>query len=175
MRVKASNRSIILWRFCQGELNMEKRITERLLKTSTLFVIGGLLYGIIELAWRGHTHISMFWVGGLCFVLIGALDEVKKPVCVFLQLPIAAVIVTAIEFASGLIINLLMGLDVWDYSDMPFNVLGQVCLPFSAMWLGLALPAIIIEDSLRVMLFGEKPKALRFLPKRLIKQKEALP
>ena len=40
-------------------------------KLATLFTVGGLLYGLIEIAWRGHTHISMFVVGGLCFVLIG--------------------------------------------------------------------------------------------------------
>ncbi len=144
------------------------------IKTATLFTVGGLLYGIIELAWRGHTHISMFLVGGLCFVLIGALDEIEKPISVLAQLPLAAFIVTGIEFTSGVIINLVMRLDVWDYSDMPLNILGQVCLPFSAMWLALAFPAIIIEDSLRVMLFGERAKTLRFLPKRRIKQKEAL-
>lgn len=141
------------------------------IKTATLFTVGGLLYGMIELAWRGHTHISMFLVGGLCFVLIGALDEVKKPMSVLAQLPVAAIIVTAIEFASGVIINLVMRLDVWDYSNMPLNVLGQVCLPYSAMWLGLAFPAIIIEDSLRVMLFGEKAKTLHFLPRVMRKEK----
>lgn len=140
------------------------------IKISTLFCVGGILYGVIELAWRGHTHISMFLVGGLCFVLIGALDEVKRPMCVFAQLPVAALIITAVEFVSGVIVNIMMGLDVWDYSDLPFNVLGQVCLPFSAMWLGLSLPAIIIEDSLRVILFNESPKTLRFLPR--VRRKE---
>lgn len=138
---------------------------QTLIKSLTLFTIGGLLYGIIEIAWRGHTHISMFVVGGLCFVLIGLLDEIQKPISVLGQLPIAAFLVTAIEFTSGVIVNLIMGLQVWDYSNLPLNIWGQVCLPFSLIWLVLAFPAIIIEDSLRVMLFNEAPKTLQFLPK----------
>lgn len=136
-------------------------------KLATLFTVGGLLYGLIEIAWRGHTHISMFVVGGLCFVLIGALDEIEKPISVIAQLPIAAFLVTAVEFTSGVIVNLFLGLEVWNYSSLPLNVWGQVCLPFSLIWLLLAFPAIIIEDSLRVMLFNEPPKTLKFLPKRL--------
>ena len=137
------------------------------LKFATLFAVGGLLYGVIEIVWRGYTHISMFLVGGICFVLIGALDEIEKPISVMAQLPIAALLVTAVEFTSGVIINLVLNLGVWDYSDLPLNVWGQVCLPFSLIWLLLAFPAIIIEDSLRVILFNEPAKVLKFLPIKL--------
>ena len=147
------------------------KTAQQLLKLSTLFSFGGLLYGVLELAWRGHTHVSMFVVGGLCFVLIGALDELTpEPPSILVQLPLAALIVTAIELASGVIINLVMELDVWDYSSLPFNIMGQVCLYFMLLWFLLAFPAIIVEDSLRVMLFNEKPKTLHFLPN--IRRKE---
>ena len=36
-----------------------------------IFLIGGALYNLIEILWRGYTHWSMFIVGGLCFQLIG--------------------------------------------------------------------------------------------------------
>lgn len=148
------------------------KTAQKLIKLATLFSVGGLLYGILELAWRGHTHISMFIVGGLCFVLIGALDELSpEPPSILVQMPLASLMVTAVELASGVLINLVMGLDVWDYSSLPFNIMGQVCLYFMLLWLLLAFPAIIIEDSLRVMLFNEKPKTLRFLPSILRKEK----
>lgn len=151
------------------------KTVQKLVKLLTLFSFGGMLYGLIELAWRGYTHISMFVVGGICFVLIGALDEMSpEPPPVAVQLPMAALIVTAVELASGVVINLVMRLDVWNYSDLPFNIMGQICLYFAFLWLLLAFPAIIIEDSLRVMLFNEKPKTLRFLPRKRIKKKEAL-
>lgn len=39
-------------------------------------MVGGLVYILIELIWRGHTHISMFILGGICFVAIGFINEV---------------------------------------------------------------------------------------------------
>ena len=46
------------------------------------------------------------------------------------------------EFVSGCLFNLRMKLDVWDYSDMPFNIKGQVCLLYTVLWGGLSLIAI---------------------------------
>ena len=34
-----------------------------------VYVTGGLLYGLIELLWRGWTHWSMLLCGGACFAL----------------------------------------------------------------------------------------------------------
>ena len=41
------------------------------LKLLVLAVIGGAIYVGIEMLWRGHSHPSMFILGGLCFVSIG--------------------------------------------------------------------------------------------------------
>ena len=38
-------------------------------------MIGGFSYVIIELIWRAYSHISMFFVGGICFVIIGGINE----------------------------------------------------------------------------------------------------
>ena len=45
-----------------------------------LFLIGGRLYTWLELACRGRTHWTMFILGGLCFVIIGLLNEHLFPV-----------------------------------------------------------------------------------------------
>lgn len=65
-------------------------------------------------------------------------------------------IITAVEFLSGCVINLWLGWDVWDYSNLPFNVLGQVCLPFMALWVFLSAVGIVLDDYLRYWLFGEE-------------------
>ena len=39
-----------------------------------VYVTGGLLYGLIELLWRGWTHWSMLLCGGLCFTLMYAIS-----------------------------------------------------------------------------------------------------
>ena len=69
---------------------------------------------------------------------------------------IGSCIATVIEFISGLIINVWLGLDVWDYSNLPLNVMGQICLPFSIIWFFMSLLCIVLDDYLRYWFFGEE-------------------
>lgn len=130
------------------------------LKEVILAIIGGLIYILIELIWRGHTHISMFILGGICFVAIGLINELFSwELGLVWQSVIGAVIVTVLEFITGLIVNIWLGLGVWDYSNMPFNLLGQICLPFAFAWVALSAIAIVFDDYLRYWIFGEeKPR-----------------
>lgn len=134
------------------------------LKNLVILTAGGLCYGLVEIAWRGETHISMFLVGGLCFFLIGSLDEFPNPPSLIYQAVLSSLLVTSIEFTSGVFLNIILNLKVWDYSQMPFNVMGQVCLTFSGLWFLLSIPAIYFEDFLRFVLFGQKMKSIPLLP-----------
>ena len=135
----------------------------RALRPLILISIGGLLYVLIEILFRGHSHWTMFLVGGLCFWMIGLLNEILPwEMLLWKQGIVGAVIVTTVEFISGCIINLWLGWNVWDYSDMPFNLLGQICLPFSIAWIGLSAVAIVIDDYLRYWLFGEEKPHYKF-------------
>lgn len=128
----------------------------RAVKPLILLLVGGIAYILIELLFRGHTHWTMFLVGGLCFLLLGAINEVipwEMPL--WMQSIIGAVIITLIEFVSGCIINLWLGWNVWDYSNLPFNVFGQICLPFSFIWIFIATVGIILDDYFRYWLFAE--------------------
>lgn len=129
----------------------------RALKPLILFGVGGLLYIAIEILWRGYSHWTMFFVGGICFALIGLVNEIftfEMPMVE--QMAISSIIITAIEFASGCIINLLLKWNVWNYSDLPFNILGQICLPYTALWFLVSAVGIILDDYLRYFLFGEE-------------------
>lgn len=130
----------------------------RLIKHLTLFVIGGLAYGLLEMIWRGYTHWTMLLLGGALFLLIGGLNEValtwETPL--LLQGVYGAVIATAAELLAGVILNIYLGLGIWDYSNIPFNLLGQICLPFSLLWVALSVIAIVLDDYLRYWLFGEE-------------------
>lgn len=129
----------------------------KILKILILFLIGGISYTLVEMAYRGHTHLTMLFVGGICFVLIGGQNEFYTwEMPLVLQCFIGSLIVTAIEFISGCVINKMLGWNVWDYSDLPCNLLGQVCLLFSCLWMLLSIPAIILDDYLRYWLFGEE-------------------
>lgn len=126
-------------------------------KNLGLFAIGGLIYYLIEIMWRGYSHISMFILGGICFVLIGLINEYlsfKTPL--WKQQLIATAIVTGIEFITGLILNVWLQLGIWDYSNLPFNLFGQICLQYSILWFLLSLLAIVLDDWLRYWLFDEE-------------------
>ena len=128
-----------------------------LFKYIILFLVGGGIYCIIELLYRSRTHISMLVVGGLCFVCIGAINEfISWEMKLWKQMLIGSGIVTVIELISGVIINIWLELDVWDYSELPLNVLGQICVPFSVIWFFISLLAIVVDDYLRYWWFNEK-------------------
>ena len=121
----------------------------KFLKNLLIFSIFGLTYGLIEILWRGYTHPSMVIVGGICGLLIGLLNERNKEMNLLLQMVEGMVIVTVLEFVSGIILNLCLGLNVWDYSNMRFNLLGQVCPQFCIAWFFLSYFVIRIDDLLR--------------------------
>ncbi len=122
-----------------------------------LFGFGAVAYALIEVLFRGYTHWTMLIVGGVCFILIGAINEIfSYEFALVSQMFLSAVIVTTIEFVSGTVINEWFGLGVWNYSDMPYNVNGQICLVFFCAWFFLSLIAIVLDDFLRYKLFGEE-------------------
>ena len=127
------------------------------LKELFLAVTGGLLYTILELVWRGHSHWTMFVLGDLCFAFIGMINELI-PWCmpIWQQTLIGAVIITGLEFLTGCIVNLGLGWNVWDYSNMPLNLLGQICVPYILLWVPVSLIAIILDDWLRYWMFDEE-------------------
>ena len=116
-----------------------------------LFLIGGRLYTWLELICRGRTHWTMFILGGLCFVIIGLLNEHLFPwdLALMQQAVIGAVIITVLEFLTGCIVNLWLGWDVWDYSGLPFNLMGQACLYYFLLWILLAVICIVLDDWIR--------------------------
>lgn len=108
-----------------------------------LFLSGGILYPSLELAWRRKTHLSMAIAGGICLCLIdcicnGCMKRKRLP----LRCLAGSGIITGVEFVIGLLVNVVGKCKVWDYSSMPLNLMGQVCLPYSAAWCLLTLPAM---------------------------------
>lgn len=137
---------------------------KQILKLCILALIGGIIYVLIELAWRGYSHISMFILGALCFVLLGGINEFLPWELGFVwQMLIGAGIVTILELIVGIVVNVWLGLEVWDYSNLPFNFMGQICLPFSFAWTLLSGVAIVVDDYLRYWLFGEEKPHYKIL------------
>ena len=102
-------------------------------KYPLLFCTGGLGYMGLELLWRGWTHRAMFFAGGTCFLLLGQLKE-QPP---WVKGVAGAGIITAGELTAGLLVNRHYA--VWDYRNVPLNFLGQICLPYSLLWMPVGL------------------------------------
>ena len=119
------------------------------LKEFIIFIIFGLMYVTIELLYRGHTHYSMFIVGGICGVLIGLINDNTPDIPLLPQCVLGTVIITIIELLTGLFLNVYLGLNVWDYSNQPFNFMGQICPQFCIIWCILSILVIRIDDWLK--------------------------
>lgn len=98
------------------------------------FVFGGVLYGAVETAWRGYTHPTMLFVGGVCFAAIYAIDRKCGKLPIYMEALIGGGLITTAELLSGCLFNLWLRMDVWDYSGQPLNLLGQICALYSLYW-----------------------------------------
>ncbi|MCI1956688.1 MAG: putative ABC transporter permease [Oscillospiraceae bacterium] len=112
-------------------------------KQLSLFFTGGTIYPALEIICRGKTDFSMALAGGACLCLI---DRICNNRLRAMPLPVkcfaGSSIITAVEFGTGVIVNLILKLNVWDYSQMPMNLLGQICMPFSLLWCLITIPAM---------------------------------
>lgn len=118
---------------------------------------GGVLYVLLELAWRSQSHWTMFVLGGLCFVCLGLINEAMTwDMPLWKQTLMGTGIITAAEFLTGCIVNLWLGWAVWDYSGLPGNFLGQICLQYIILWVPVSLVGIVLDDWLRFWWFGEE-------------------
>ena len=128
-----------------------------LLKEFILFLIGGGIYYLFEILWRGYSHWTMFILGGICFVIIGLLNEqydYNMPLVE--QMFSSMIIITTLEFISGVILNIILKMNIWDYSNMPFNLFWQICIPFMIIWFFLSPIAIVVDDYIRYFIFKEE-------------------
>lgn len=125
-------------------------------KVLTIFSSGAFAYGLIEIAARGFTHISMGILGGLAMLLIHVMNTAERtPLRLFFLLVASSAFITLSELITGEIVNVHMGLEVWDYSMMPLNFNGQICLPFTFLWFALSAVGVLFDDFLRIRLFRE--------------------
>ena len=142
-------------------MTINKRQIEKLKDCCAVFAAGAVVYTGAELLWRGHSHWTMTLTGVACTLFIHLANRRMRPrgVPMAVRCLAGCGIITGAEFAVGLIVNRLLGWGVWDYSDVPFNILGQICPLYCIMWFILSFPAICISNWLdcrgrRALVFG---------------------
>ena len=118
---------------------------KKILKPLTLFVSGAFIYGLLEDIGRGFTHISMGVISGSAMLFIHMINKN---------------FITGAEFITGEILNIGLNMKIWDYTDMLFNIDGQICLLFSIIWFMLSFMASYIDILLCRIIFSENKNCL---------------
>lgn len=131
-----------------------------------LWFWGGTVYFLLEVAWKtaaGKPEMISWTMLVLAVLLTIPVERCGEQlpwgVPLWLQALACAALVTAAELAAGLILNVWLGLGVWDYTDLPGNFMGQICPQFAAVWFGLCLVFIPAFDWMRWSVEGgQRPK-----------------
>lgn len=121
---------------------------KKLLQNFSIFTFSGALYVALEILFRGHSHIFMFLAGGICFLMLFKIYRKNLHLSIPEKCIISAVIISIVEFLVGVIANLWLNLNIWDYSQLSGNVLGQVCILYSVLWGFLGIPISYLSDKI---------------------------
>ena len=121
----------------------------------------GTVYFFLEVIWKiahGRPESISWTMLTLAIVLAIPLErfgaELPWECPLWAQGLICGTGITAVEFVSGLVLNVWFKMGVWDYSSLWGNLLGQICLPYSLMWCLLAIPGTALSAAARQHLEG---------------------
>lgn len=130
---------------------------KNLIRFLVIATLTGISYMGIEILYRGRTHWTMMIVAGLTVYAIGLLDEDKRiKLKIYQQSLIGMLIATIFEFISGIILNIILGLNIWSYEGRWGNILGQVCPLFMLFWLLIIPIGLFMDNYIRYKLFNEE-------------------
>lgn len=131
-----------------------------------LWSFGGTVYFLLEVAWktfRGEPEriswTMLVLAVALCVPVERAGAELPWTCPLWLQSAACAALVTAAELLAGLVLNVWLGLGIWDYSNLRWNLWGQVCPQFFLVWWALCAAFIPVFDWMRyAVMGGQRPK-----------------
>lgn len=123
-----------------------------------IFLFSGSLYYLLEVIFKStHTsHWTMFCIAGFSavFFIDGLNNIFSYDMDFLLQIFICANVITICELIIGIKFN--SDFSIWNYTNMPFNYHGQVCLPFYLLWIILSAIFIPILDFIEWKIFNYK-------------------
>ena len=141
------------------KLIREKTMNKKhILKYLVLFLVGYCVYIAIEVTFRNYSFPLMGIVGAISFILIDRINEVMPwDTDLIIQSLIGSLIVTTFELIVGEGLKFFNQPPMWDYSSLPLNFDGVICLPFSLVWVLLSAIAILLADAINYYLLHEEP------------------
>lgn len=141
-----------------------------LIQSVVLWVFGGAIYFLAEVLWKfraGNPERISWTMLVLAAIICIPIDLVNEHLTWDMPLLLQAVMgglgITVVELVVGLVLNVWLELDIWDYSHLPMSLWGQIALPFSGLWVVAAGGGIVLFDWLRHWLYGERRPKYRLL------------
>lgn len=122
-----------------------------------MFIFGFMAYITIECLFRGYSFPAMGLCGGIVFVLLDKInDKISWDIDILVQGMMGSALITFLEFIIGKMS--LRGLiqPMWNYTNLPLNYKGIICLPFSLIWIVLSIVAIVVADWLNYYIFNDE-------------------
>ena len=101
-----------------------------------------------EIINRGYTHWTMSLTGGFILALLYSINS-SGGMTLLKSCFTGAICITLAELIVGIFDNLIMHWNVWDYSRMPYNFMGQICPQFTCYWFLLCIPAYFLCREIR--------------------------
>lgn len=123
------------------------------MKYLLLFTFSGYIYICLELMFRGYSDITMMFAGSICAIpMIVLNNKFTYEFDFLLQLILCTIFCTIVEFIFGVLFN--QDYSIWDYRNIPFNLYGQICLPFTFLWMIVSACVIPLMDWIDCYVFG---------------------
>ena len=131
---------------------------DKFLKNLVLFLVGFCSYITIETLFRGYSYWQMGICGGLAIVILDKINDlISWDVDIIIQGTFGSLLITFMELIIGLTQDYFSLPHMWDYSNMPLNYRGIICVPFMAIWFLLSWVAILLSDCINYYVFEEMP------------------
>lgn len=141
---------------------------KKVLKFLTLFVVGYCLYVGIEITFRNESYRLMGMTGAIAFIIIDQINNrISWDLDLILQGCIGSLIITGFELVIGEVLKFLNSPPMWDYSNLPYNFHGVICLQFSLLWVLLSIVAVVLADAINYYVLHDETQPYYFILTRI--------
>ena len=114
------------------------------------FIVFGILGWCVEILWTGlhslllgdgaltaKTYLWMFPIYGLAAFVSPVFLALRRYCPLWQRLGLYSFTIFLVEFATGWLLRMAIGVCPWDYGDIPFSVMGLIRLDYAPLWAAL--------------------------------------
>ncbi len=83
-------------------------------------------------------------------------DERRNGMGIGMAVVVSTAFILSIELFSGELLNRMLNMHIWSYSQLPLNFDGQICLLYGILWSGLSFVGIVFDEWIRLKILKEK-------------------